>query len=74
MFKFHKHDFQEKGNNLWCKCGKIQKLECGHYWKVHHEETITVMGMYKHAVQTLICEKCGEIRYVDFTSGIQKQL
>jgi len=66
----HKHKFKRYGNNLYCNCGKFIRMECDHKWEVHTESRIYVgINHVGQDVQTLICKKCGEIRYVNLTTG-----
>lgn len=76
---FHKHKFQkdETRGILWCECGKIKTLPeetCKHKWKIHKSMDITEINKLTNAtkeftIETLICEKCGEIKFINITEG-----
>jgi len=72
---FHKHEFTLRGNSLWCKCGKVRNLPCCHKWEVHRDQTIEQYigaGKVPQSAQTLICETCGQIQYLNLTTGERK--
>ena len=65
---FHKHNFKEKDNILWCECGKVKYLPCCHKWEIYYKGVVLVFGneQVKH---TLICDKCGKIVTKNITTG-----
>ena len=65
------HEFVEKGNNLYCKkCGKYIRMICDNKWKIHVEKEVTLkMTGVHHSMQTLICERCGKIKFLNLTAG-----
>lgn len=88
MAIFCKHNYLNTQNSpdvIYCMhCGKVKqlpKVECKHKWKVHNEQVITRQAMRfgvpvgegcDHNVQTLICESCGKIIYINLVTGERK--
>lgn len=66
---FHKHNFKKEGNNIWCECGKIKRLECDHDWDIHSEKKINSLGN-EQILQILVCKKCGELKSVNIITGV----
>jgi len=66
---FHKHNFKQEGLNLWCSCGKVKRLKCSHKWKIHSQQTVITYHMKEQIQQILICEKCGDIKSLNLTTG-----
>ena len=72
MRLFHTHVYQQSGLNLFCVCGSIKKLECPHKWKVHNKQLVRLMNGNGQELQTLICESCGKITFINTTTGQQE--
>ncbi len=76
LFNRHEHNFRKTGNNLYCSCGEIKRMECDHKWKLHKEEGITRKvfgGDVKQVQQTLICKACGDIKFINTTCGQEEK-
>ena len=66
---FCKHNFIKEKNNLFCnKCGKYVRMKCDHKWKSVHNDNITTHIGGVHVIETLICEICGHILFVNHTT------
>jgi len=65
------HSFVESGNNLYCKkCGKYVRMICDHEWKIHaKQDHIIKTTNVIHSTQFLICKKCGQLKYINLTTG-----
>ena len=68
MFNLHKHNFVKDGNNLYCFCGKIKRLECDHEWIIHNIDQIIVWNNWQER-QILVCKKCGKFKNINTTTG-----
>ena len=69
---FHRHKFKSIQDDtiLYCECGNIKILPCKHKWIIHNASIVTdSLISASQKVETWICEKCGEHRYVNLTTG-----
>lgn len=57
---FHKHTFNQTGNNLWCECGEIKELPCTHIYEYVGEFIAEKKGL---VFKEYIC-KCGSKKSV----------
>jgi len=64
----HKHNFKKDGNNLWCECGKVKRLECDHKWKLQSSNNIIIFK--NNQIQEIwVCKVCGKYKKINPISG-----
>lgn len=68
----HVHHFRKSGLNLYCVCGDVRQLTCGHEWVLEKSTPITfdVMGGKVSQTENVYnCKGCGAIRHTNPIAG-----
>lgn len=71
-FQRHKHEYKQSGITLWCTCGSIKNITCGHKWKLEQHTPITMQtigGVSDQDIRRYSCTICGGSFIVNDTTG-----
>lgn len=73
---FCRHSYVAFLNGCFCvKCGKTKIFPCRHKWTVHNSQRISqfTRGVsFEQEAETLICDNCGKIEFINLTTGEKK--
>lgn len=67
MSFFHTHYFKAEGINLYCHCGQVKKMYCGHQWVQHSLQRVTTYNGKVQDQEIVKCSKCGEFKNINRT-------